>query len=273
MDFKREIFIFVTFIILCLDSIFSLPEYFMEDHCTQTLTMNYGSIEAVRIHLTKSKRYGENMGCSMRVEAPEGKLLIIRFEDFDVRGIPDLMCQSGDFVEIFDGSSEIAAPILPGLPRRLCSSPEQKIFLSSGRHLIIRFISDTDMIAGKGFRLLITAFSIAPCSDAQLQCSGSGLCLQKKLECDGEINCPDESDEALPKCLSTAAIAGIAVGCGIVLILIIVAIVIGIICYQRKKRARIIKLDYDGETMKASRTRPYTSPSLARHNGINTTSA
>ncbi|KAL3858776.1 hypothetical protein ACJMK2_009029 [Sinanodonta woodiana] len=203
--------------------------------------MNYGSIEAVRIHLTKGRRYGDNLGCSMRVEAPEGKLLIIKFEDFDVRGIPDLMCQSGDFVEFFDGSSEIAAPILPGLPRRLCQWPDQKIFLSSGRHLIIRFISDTDMIAGRGFRLLITTFSIAPCSDSQFQCGGSGLCVQKKLECDGENNCPDESDEALPKCLSTAAIAGIGVGCGILLIIIIVAIVIGIICYQRKKRARIIK--------------------------------
>ena len=85
-------------------------------------------------------------------------------------------------------------------------------------------------------------YSTAPCKDNQFKCVTSGICIQKSLECDGTINCHDSSDEAMPKCLSTEAIIGIAVGGGVVLIAIIVVIVICIVSYQRRKRARIIKV-------------------------------
>ena len=52
----------------------------------------------------------------------------------------------------------------------------------------------------------------------------------------------DQSDEAMPRCLSTGAIVGIAVAGTIMIILIIVIVVICWTAYQRRKRARIIKV-------------------------------
>ena len=46
----------------------------------------------------------------------------------------------------------------------------------------------------------------------------------------------------MPKCLSTAAIAGIAVGGGIVLIAAIVIIIMVIVSYLRRRRARTIRV-------------------------------
>ena len=46
----------------------------------------------------------------------------------------------------------------------------------------------------------------------------------------------------MPKCLSTGAIIGIAISGTIMIILIIVIIVICVTAYQRRKRARIIKV-------------------------------
>ena len=60
----------------------------------------------------------------------------------------------------------------------------------------------------------------------------------------------DQSDEAMPRCMSTGAIAGIAVGGSIMIILIIIIIVICCTAYQRRKRARIIKVREIVETFR-----------------------
>lgn len=46
------------------------------------------------------------MRCAMRIQAPEGKKLVVRIENIDIMGTQDSMCQDGDFLQIFDGPSE-----------------------------------------------------------------------------------------------------------------------------------------------------------------------
>ena len=46
-----------------------------------------------------------------------------------------------------------------GLPGRVCHKPDQKTYMSSGRYVSLIFMSDRNMMAGKGMKLLVTAFS------------------------------------------------------------------------------------------------------------------
>ena len=80
----------------------SIPDY-VEDHCSQTLALDFGSVEAVKLKLTKALSYPDGMQCTMRVQAPPGKKLHMGIQRFDVKGLPDLMCQSGDYVQFIDG--------------------------------------------------------------------------------------------------------------------------------------------------------------------------
>lgn len=83
--------------------------------------------------------------------------------------------------------------------------------------------------------------STGPCEEGQFQC-GTGECLQTKLRCDDRPQCPDASDEALPGCLTTAAIVGLSVTGAVVVGAIIVAVVVACLVYKRRQRARIIKV-------------------------------
>lgn len=78
----------------------------MDEHCSQTLALNHGSVESVRLSLTKQPQYPDNMKCAMRIQAPEGKRLLVRFEMFNVQGSQTTMCQNGDNLQIFDGPTE-----------------------------------------------------------------------------------------------------------------------------------------------------------------------
>ncbi|KAH3775820.1 hypothetical protein DPMN_177227 [Dreissena polymorpha] len=83
----------------------------MDEHCSQTLALNQGSVETVRLRLTKAPNYPDAMFCAMRVQAPEGKKLLLRFREFNVQGSQDALCQDGDYLQLFDGPTEESPPI------------------------------------------------------------------------------------------------------------------------------------------------------------------
>ncbi|KAH3775790.1 hypothetical protein DPMN_177198 [Dreissena polymorpha] len=45
----------------------------MDEHCSQTLALNQGSVETVRLRLTKAPNYPDAMFCAMRVQGARGK--------------------------------------------------------------------------------------------------------------------------------------------------------------------------------------------------------
>ncbi|KAL4234187.1 hypothetical protein ACF0H5_005840 [Mactra antiquata] len=233
-------------VVLCLSLHISvidatIPEYFLDEHCSQTLSLNYGSVEALRLRLTKTLTYPDGMRCAMRIQAPEGKKLVVRIEKIDIMGTQDSSCQDGDFLQVFDGPSESAISH-PDLPSNLCSKPDVGHFSTSGRYLVLRFISNTDLLTGSGVKLTITAYSETPCASDEFRCKTSAHCIKSSLRCNEHPSCPDGTDEIMPDCLSTAAIAGIIVGCVLVFASVVIAIVVLCVMRERRKRARIIKV-------------------------------
>lgn len=75
--------------------------------------MNHGSVEAVKLRLTKDSKYPDGMRCAMRIQAPEGKRLLIRIENLDIEGTQESLCQGGDYMQFFDGPTE-SSIIHPG---------------------------------------------------------------------------------------------------------------------------------------------------------------
>ena len=55
----------------------------------------------------------DGMRCAMRIQAPEGKRLVIHIENLDIDGRQEALCQGGDYVQFFDGPSE-SSIIHPG---------------------------------------------------------------------------------------------------------------------------------------------------------------
>jgi len=80
----------------------------MDEHCSQTLALNFGTIESVKLKLTKSAKYTDGMRCAMRIQAPEGKKLIMRIEKLEIQGGQGPLCQGGDYLQVFDGATESA---------------------------------------------------------------------------------------------------------------------------------------------------------------------
>lgn len=78
----------------------------MDEHCSQTLALNFGTIEAVSLKLTKMTKYPSGIRCAMRIQAPEGKQLILRIEMLDIQGSQASSCQDGDYLQTFDGPTE-----------------------------------------------------------------------------------------------------------------------------------------------------------------------
>ncbi|XP_060557777.1 uncharacterized protein LOC132718166 [Ruditapes philippinarum] len=241
MEAKIMIYFLVGIICYCTQLAKSaIPEYFVEEHCSQTLALNHGNAESVRLRLTKSSKYLDGMRCAMRIQAPEGKRLVIHIENLDIDGKQEVLCQGGDYIQFFDGPSE-SSIIHPDLPATVCTKPKKKYILTSGRFFVMRFVSNTDLISGSGMKLVITAFSDAPCTQDEFQCKSSSHCIRRSLQCDQHPSCPDGTDESMPECLSTGAIVGISVACVAVVVAVVVTIVVVCIVRERRKRARIIK--------------------------------
>ncbi|XP_045194871.2 uncharacterized protein LOC123550504 [Mercenaria mercenaria] len=241
MDVKICIYFLAVVIFSSTLQTLAIPEYFIEEHCSQTLALNHGNAESVKLRLTKSAKYLDGMRCAMRIQAPEGKRLVIRIENLDVDGSQEALCQGGDYLQFFDGPSE-SSIIHPDLPATVCQKPTMDYILTSGRFLVMRFVSNTDLNAGSGMRLVVTAFSNAPCTQDEFQCKTTAHCIRRSLQCDQQPSCPDATDESMPECLSTGAIVGISVACVVVVAAIVISVVVCCIVRERKRRARIIKV-------------------------------
>ena len=74
----------------------------MEDKCGEIVDMSEEDADSVRLHLTKSERYGQNMDCVLRLMAPENKRLVIKVDTLNVQWEQDC---GADFLQMFDGTS------------------------------------------------------------------------------------------------------------------------------------------------------------------------
>ena len=109
------------------------------------LNLNYGAVEAVRLLLTKNQKYPDGMRCRMIIQAPEGKRLSVRIEDFDLdasavyqnnqnnpnAGLMQQQCANGDYALFYDGPDETSLPLRGNRSRLYCFCPKYSDSLTS----------------------------------------------------------------------------------------------------------------------------------------------
>lgn len=98
----------------------------MDEHCSQTLALNFGTIESVRLKLTQATKYPDGIRCAMRIQAPEGKQLIMRIEMLDIQGSQASLCQDGDYLQVFDGPTESSMTHQGLISDRYCKIKQTK---------------------------------------------------------------------------------------------------------------------------------------------------
>ncbi|XP_049447903.1 enteropeptidase [Epinephelus fuscoguttatus] len=131
--------------------------------------------------------YGNEAQCRWTLHAPDGQNIQLHFLDFDVEATYDV-------VEVRDGAgpNSTLLAVLTG-----SDGPAHDLF-STTNQMTLWFFTD-ELGHGRGFRANFTSGvdlgSPAACAAGQFQCQ-TGSCIHGNGQCDGEVDCPDASDEA-----------------------------------------------------------------------------
>ncbi|XP_029283462.1 enteropeptidase-like, partial [Cottoperca gobio] len=131
--------------------------------------------------------YGNKAQCQWTLHANGGHNIQLHFLDFDVEATYDV-------VEVRDGAGPYSTllAVLTG-----SDGPTHKLF-STTNQMTVWFFTDSS-VHGRGFRANFTSGvnlgSPAACAVGQFQC-GTGSCIHDNDQCDGEVDCPDATDEA-----------------------------------------------------------------------------
>ncbi|XP_066304568.1 enteropeptidase-like [Branchiostoma lanceolatum] len=128
-------------------------------------------------------QYGNNADCSWKITVTPGKIIVIRFDVFDVESPCDY-----DSLTIHDGPDSSA-------PRAatLCGTYGREVS-TTGNEAFLVFKTDSS-VTEAGFSGTYTAEDPPPtCAPDQFTC-WSGTCIGATFTCDGKDDCGDASDE------------------------------------------------------------------------------
>ncbi|XP_046333614.2 suppressor of tumorigenicity 14 protein-like [Haliotis rufescens] len=114
-----------------------------------------------------------------------------------------------------------------------CGIVDNTVYTAPTGSMSFRFKTDYVTQTGQ-FDILVTAFSSSPCSSRRFQCDNDH-CVSNDLKCNGFDDCGDNSDEnsGCDSILGTGAIAGIAVGAIVFIVIVVVLSIVGRV-YRRR---------------------------------------
>ncbi|KAM8834542.1 enteropeptidase [Synchiropus picturatus] len=131
--------------------------------------------------------YGNEAHCVWTLHAPPGQNIHLHFLDFDIEATYDVL-------EVRDGAGPKSTllAVLTG-----SDNPTPDLF-STTNLMTVQLFTDASG-NGRGFRANFSSgFNLgspAPCAGSQFQCQ-TGECIHGNSQCDGQVDCPDASDEA-----------------------------------------------------------------------------
>ncbi|KAL4224154.1 hypothetical protein ACF0H5_017607 [Mactra antiquata] len=219
----------ITFTVLyccmvCFTSGSSLPYYYMDELCNQTLDLS--SLHAIRLKLSRGVFYKDNLRCSLRITTMSFSYRFMAFfKHFDIQS--SVGC-TRDWLELHDGRDK-SYRYLPGFAGRQCGSiMTSTVKTTSGNDLFLYFESDLSYHQ-TGFDMVITQYHYEPCNNYEFTCSND-RCIDESLVCNLQNPCGDYSD--CDVYLAAGAIAGIVIASVIFITCVIIVPVL--ICRRRR---------------------------------------
>ncbi|KAL4234115.1 Bone morphogenetic protein 1 [Mactra antiquata] len=138
--------------------------------------------------------YGSNIDCTVQLDAGRrrGGRYKLQFKRFDIEY--DHRNCSYDYLKIYDNSSDNADD--GSLVGKFCgnTAPVFDNMTISQRYVTLKFHTDGST-GKKGFRLLATRTLPYPCLKDYFHCKSENRCIDGRLQCDGTVQCDDETDE------------------------------------------------------------------------------
>ncbi|KAK3783406.1 hypothetical protein RRG08_033667 [Elysia crispata] len=215
----------VAFVLLILNVFPAWAEetYFdtMERQCGETILLSSLPKKSLVLMLTEQVVYAPLFDCHVTVAVSKETRIYLSFLEMDIRSYG--AC-AGDFLTIIDSEPLTYETFYfqDSSVRRYCGNQRPKPLASTGNNITIRFVSD-EVISGRGFSLLLTAFHEAECLEEEFRC-GNNRCIDHRLKCDDNDNCGDGSDNCdLPvyiiACIAVASIITLVAGLFLTLVI------------------------------------------------------
>ncbi|XP_070574590.1 procollagen C-endopeptidase enhancer 1-like [Ptychodera flava] len=158
--------------------------------------------------------YPDNVNCVIGFRTDASMKFFLRILSMDLEF--SSQC-ANDALLIYDGVTD-ADPLLIGHGYGICgdSLSLPNYYKSTGNEISIKFVTNSADNQGKGFKLVLTPYEQAnnetsTCDNSDdFMCLGDLKCMIRDVECNGETQCADGSDEP-SNCLSRSS-AGVQVG-------------------------------------------------------------
>ncbi|XP_022084128.1 low-density lipoprotein receptor-related protein 12-like isoform X2 [Acanthaster planci] len=178
--------------------------------------------------------YDNNVNCTVVITADIGRQILLTFSTVDIKGGQG--CKE-DYLQVYEGKSVDVSSTL----RVICGNDDADI-VSSTNAVTLKFKTDSSS-KGKGFYTTYTSFKriedFMSCDSDEFECNNK-RCIDKNLKNNNFDNCGDYSDEDLVSNfgdtinkflgLATGALIGIIVGA--ILVVVLICVCVGCICYH-----------------------------------------
>ncbi|WAR03060.1 TLL1-like protein, partial [Mya arenaria] len=136
-----------------------ISPYYMDNYCsfgTGSGSIDISDTDAIRLRLTSSWQYDENMDCTVKITTSYSNQLMLYFRSIDIEGTGYGSCKY-DYLGIYDGSSTSSSYVSGFYGKQCGSYITSSVETSTGNTVTLRFKSDGSM-QGKGFDMVITSY-------------------------------------------------------------------------------------------------------------------